>query len=71
MHPSGAEVVLCMAGTIAFSPGPAHGSVTRIDLPAGEYAIKPLGVWHTANAKAAVAYALTTAGRGTERRERH
>jgi quercetin dioxygenase-like cupin family protein len=69
MHPHGAEVVLCTAGTLSMTqelPGGEHTVV----LQAGEYLINPPGVWHTANEGSAGTAMFITAGVGTEHRPR-
>lgn len=69
MHPLGSEVVLCTSGEIElvqeFDDGPRSTT-----LGAGEYAINPPGVWHTANADGPCTVVFITAGAGTEHRPR-
>lgn len=69
MHPNGAEVVLCTAGTLSLTQELPDGEVTTV-LKAGEYIINPPGVWHTANAGTAGTALFITAGVGTEHRPR-
>jgi len=69
MHPHGAEVVLCTAGTLSLTQELADGDVTVV-LQAGEYLINPPGVWHTANAESSGTALFITAGVGTEHRPR-
>jgi len=69
MHPNGAEVVLCTAGTLSLTQELADGEATTV-LQAGEYLINPPGVWHTANEASAGTALFITAGVGTEHRPR-
>ena len=48
MHPVGAEVVICTAGSIELIQETPDGE-KRIPLSEGEYAINAPGVWHTAD----------------------
>jgi len=70
MHPLGAEVVLCIAGTITLHQEQADGTRESLTLAAGEYAINAPGVWHTADASAAATALFITAGAGTQHRPR-
>lgn len=69
MHPSGAEVVVVTAGELTLIQE-LDGAERRIRLSAGEYAINPPGVWHTADADAPVTALFVTTGDGTENRPR-
>lgn len=69
MHPNGAEVVLCTAGTLSLTQELAEGPVTVV-LNAGEYLVNPPGVWHTANEASNGTALFITAGAGTEHRPR-
>jgi len=69
MHPLGAEVVLCTEGTVSLTQELPDGDVTTV-LQAGEYAINPPGVWHTANDSGPCTAIFITAGAGTEHRPR-
>ena len=69
MHPVGTEVVLVTQGVLTLLQQGAH-EVTTVRLTAGEYAINPAGVWHTADADAPVTAVFITAGAGTEHRPR-
>lgn len=69
MHPKGAEVVLCTAGEIALIQE-IEGQPVRTTLSAGQYAINPAGVWHTADVDTAATALFITAGLGTEMRPR-
>lgn len=70
MHPVGAEVVLCTAGTITLHQEHADGSTDAVTLAAGEYAINPAGTWHTADVTATATALFITAGEGTDHRPR-
>src|SRR6187401_2110564 len=48
MHPAGAEVVVCIEGSMTLIQEIA-GEEVRITLAPGEYAINPAGEWHTAD----------------------
>jgi quercetin dioxygenase-like cupin family protein len=71
MHPKGSEVVLCTAGKITLVQE-IDGKHERIELSAGDYAINPPGVWHTADvdADAPATAVFITAGLGTQHRPR-
>ena len=70
MHPNGAEVVLCTAGSITLHQEKADGSTTSVTLSPGQYAINEPGVWHTADVDAEATALFITAGMGTEHRPR-
>ena len=84
MHPKGAEVVVCTAGTITLiqeTKEPKQDiqeqdiqghdiQETRITLCAGDYAINPPGVWHTADVEGQATALFITAGEGTQHRPR-
>ena len=63
----GAEVVLCIRGRITLiqAEGEPGGASRSIVLEAGQYAINPPGVWHTADVDAPVTALFITAGEGT------
>ena len=67
MHPKGAEVVLCIAGTLSLTQELPEGEVTTV-LKAGEYIVNPPGVWHTANEGSDGTAVFITAGLGTQHR---
>ncbi len=69
MHPKGAEVVLCTAGEMTLIQE-IDGAEKRTTLRAGEYAINPPGVWHTADVEESATGVFITAGVGTQHRER-
>jgi quercetin dioxygenase-like cupin family protein len=70
MHPAGEEVVICTAGHMVLVQELADGEVVRTPLAAGEYAINPRGVWHTADVEESATAIFITAGEGTQHRER-
>jgi len=69
MHPAGEEVVLCITGAMTLIQE-CDGAERAISLGAGEYAINPRGVWHTADVAAPATALFITAGLGTEVRPR-
>lgn len=69
MHPHGSEVVLCTAGTLTLIQE-VDGRPVRSQLAAGQYAINPPGVWHTADVDASATAVFITAGLGTQHRPR-
>lgn len=70
VHPLGTEVVLVTAGRVRLHQE-TEGVATAIELAAGEYAINPPGVWHTADVLEGPATAVfVTCGAGTEHRPR-
>lgn len=69
-HPAGDEVVICVAGSIRLVQELDAGSTETVDLQAGEYAINPPGVWHTADVDGPVTCLFITAGMGTDHRPR-
>lgn len=68
-HPAGDETVICTMGEITLIQDLPQG-VHRIVLRAGDYAINPRGVWHTADTAGPAMALFITAGRGTEHRAR-
>jgi mannose-6-phosphate isomerase-like protein (cupin superfamily) len=69
MHPGGSEVVLVLAGTMTLIQE-LEGGERRLQLIAGQYAINPAGVWHTADTRGPVTAVFITAGAGTQHRPR-
>jgi mannose-6-phosphate isomerase-like protein (cupin superfamily) len=69
MHPLGDEVVVCVEGSMTLIQEIDGGEV-RTTLSAGEYAINPAGVWHTADVHGSAVGVFVTAGEGTEGRPR-
>lgn len=70
MHPRGAEVVLCTAGSITLHQEKADGTKATVVLAPGEYAINEPGTWHTADVDGEATALFITAGMGTEIRPR-
>lgn len=69
-HPNGSEVVVCVSGSLVLHQERADGSVTQTTLEAGQYAINPPGVWHTADIAGEATALFITAGLGTQIRQR-
>jgi quercetin dioxygenase-like cupin family protein len=70
MHPAGDELVLCLEGVLTLHQEFPDGSVQQMTIGAGEYAINPPGVWHTADVDGTARALFITAGMGTEVRMR-
>ena len=70
MHPAGSEVVICTAGTMTLTQEFPDGRSETMKIGAGEYAINPPGVWHTADIEGTASAIFITAGEGTEHRPR-
>lgn len=70
MHPAGDEAVVCTAGEITLIQERPDGGAERVHLRAGDYAINPRGVWHTADVTGQATALFITAGMGTEHRPR-
>lgn len=72
MHPMGAELVVCVRGTITLHQeySEREGGVRTVTLEVGEAVINPPGVWHTADVSGPATALFITAGMGTENRPR-
>lgn len=70
MHPHGAEVVICTHGAMVLVQEWPDGRRETVALAAGEYAINPPGVWHTADVAERATAIFITAGEATEHRPR-
>jgi len=70
MHPAGAEVVVCIAGTMDLIQEMPDGTHQHTLLNPGEYAINPPGVWHTADIAGEASGLFITAGTDTQHRPR-
>lgn len=70
MHPVGAEVVLCTAGTITLHQEAPDGARSSVELTAGQYAVNTPGTWHTADVQGEATVLFITAGQGTQHRPR-
>ncbi|MBN9088854.1 MAG: cupin domain-containing protein [Reyranella sp.] len=68
-HPAGDEAVICTAGEITLLQELPEGT-RKTTLRAGEYAVNPRGVWHTADVAGPATALFITAGVGTEHRPR-
>jgi quercetin dioxygenase-like cupin family protein len=69
MHPAGAEVVVCVVGSMTLIQE-IGGEHVRTTLGPGEYVINPPGVWHTADIPGEATGFFITVGAGTEGRPR-
>lgn len=70
MHPAGAEVVVCLEGSMTLIQQQPDGEEVRTTLSPGEYAINAPGVWHTADIHSEASGLFITAGAGTQNRPR-
>lgn len=68
-HPLGDEAVICTAGEITLIQELPEGPL-KVTLGAGDYAINPRGVWHTADIDKQATALFITSGLGTEHRPR-
>lgn len=69
VHPHGAELVVCLSGTITLVQD--DGEVVRtVELEGGQAVVNPPGVWHTADVTGRASALFVTAGLGTEHRPR-
>ena len=69
VHPHGSEVVLCTAGALTLVQE-LDGEPLHIPLTAGQYAINPPGIWHTADTEVMATAVFITSGVGTAHRPR-
>ena len=67
---AGAEVVLCLTGSMTLHQEWPDGQAATVALAPGEYAINPPGVWHTADIAGEATALFITAGLGTQHRPR-
>ena len=70
MHPAGDEVVLCLSGAMTLHQEFPDGRTAAVTIAAGEYAVNPPGVWHTADIDDEAEALFITAGMGTTHRPR-
>ena len=70
MHPAGAEVVVCLEGSMTLIQQQSDGEELRTTLSPGEYAINGPGVWHTADVHGEALGLFITTGAGTQNRPR-
>lgn len=68
-HPSGEELVVLLSGHLILIQD-ADGGRRRIEMLAGDAAINPKGIWHTADVDEPSRALFITPGRGTEHRPR-
>jgi quercetin dioxygenase-like cupin family protein len=69
VHPHGAEIVVCTAGSVTLLQE-IDGKVVSTLLRTGEAAINPPGVWHTADVTEPCTLVFVTPGAGTQNRPR-
>ncbi len=69
MHPQGEEMIIQIEGELVLILE-QDGGEERVPLRAGEFAVVPRGVWHTADAPTAGRAIYITPGEGTQNRER-
>ena len=65
MHPVGAELVYVFAGRMTLIQEDPDGTRREVVLAAGQAAINPPGVWHTAKVAETTTALFITAGEGT------
>ena len=70
MHPSGDEVVLCVAGSMTLHQETADGRSRTVRIGPGEYVVNEPGTWHTADGEGSATGVFITAGEGTQHRPR-
>lgn len=70
MHPAGAEVVLCVAGSLTLHLEAGDGAVETTTLAPQQYVVIPPGTWHTADVAGEATALFITAGQGTQHRPR-
>ncbi len=70
MHPTGDEVVLCISGEMTLHQEFPNGRTEQVTIGAGEYAVNPPGVCHTADIAESATALFITAGEGTQHRPR-
>lgn len=64
------ECVICTNGEITLHQDDGNSGVQTTVLQAGEYAVNPKGVWHTADCSASCTVIFITPGRGTQHKPR-
>lgn len=69
MHPHGAELVVCVEGSMTLHQE-VEGDVRTVVLDAGHAIVNAPGVWHTADVTSPTSAFFVTAGAGTEIRPR-
>lgn len=68
-HPAGEEMIIQIEGELVLILE-QDGAEVRVPLRAGEFAVVPTGVWHTADAPGPGRAIYITPGEGTQNRER-
>ncbi|WP_448996834.1 cupin domain-containing protein [Novosphingobium sp.] len=68
-HPEGEELIIQIEGELVLILE-QDGAEVRVPLRAGEFAVVPKGVWHTADAPVPGKAIYITPGEGTQSRER-
>lgn len=68
-HPQGEELIIQLEGEIVLILG-SDQREERVPLRAGEFAVVPKGVWHTADVPTAGRAIYITPGEGTRHRDR-
>lgn len=66
MHPKGAELVYVIEGSLTLVQESPEGERVEHELRAGQAAINPPGVWHTAKVAERATALFITAGEGTQ-----
>jgi len=69
-HPLGDEIVCLLSGHLTLIQQSAAGEVRTGLTRAGEFAVNPRGIWHTADVHAESLVLFITAGEGTQTRPR-
>lgn len=69
MHPQGEEMIIQIEGELVLILE-LEGGEERVPLSAGEFAVVPKGVWHTADVPHPGRAIYITPGEGTQNRER-
>ncbi len=72
VHPHGAEMVICTAGSLTLHQQHPDGTTDTVTLAPGDYAINPPGSWHTADVPPGTSATaiFITPGIGTDHRPR-
>ncbi len=70
MHPQGEEMIIQIEGELVLILAQDGSGEARVPLRAGEFAVVPRGVWHTADVPLAGRAIYITPGEGTQSRER-
>ena len=70
VHPQGSEAVVCTNGSLTPHQGYRDGSISRVTLVPGQFAINPPGTWHTADVESEATALFITAELGTQHRSR-